>query len=77
MNHLVKLITNDDGDETLDDSWHLVDPTMEQGPAVFCTAEFFGLGESSCTYEEKSVSKGGITCPHCLKKLRILKSVKL
>lgn len=76
MNKLVKLITNDDGDEEAP-FWHLVDPANDMGPATLCTGEFFGAGESSCTYEVKAVKRGGITCPNCLGKLRTYKAVRL
>ncbi len=77
MNHLVKITVNDDGDETLDTSWHLVDPTNRQGDATFCTQEFFGIGESACKFETKTVNRGGITCPACLIKIRTIKAIKI
>ena len=78
MNDLVRLITDDDCDPKNDaDVWNLVDPSNEQGPAALCTQEFFGLGESNCEYETKQAKRGGITCPECLRKLKLLKEVKL
>lgn len=77
MNRLVKIIRDDDGDLTGDNSWHLVDPGNEQGQATLCTCEFFGAGESSVEFETKDAARGGITCPRCLDKLRTYKAVKL
>lgn len=78
MNTLVRIITNDDGDETNNPlDWHLQDPCNWQGAATLCTGEFYGIGESACTYEEKHVIRGGITCKQCLKAIKGYKSVKL
>lgn len=77
MHSLVKILSGDDGDEYADPKWCLVDPANDQGTATFCTAEFFGLGESACRYETKETERGGITCPGCLRKLKKLKAVRL
>lgn len=77
LNELVKIIRSDDGDLTENDSWHLVDPTNDQGPAALCTQEFFGFGESMVEFETKTAKRGGVTCPECLKKIRLMKAVKL
>jgi len=78
MNTLIRLHTHDDGSEhDLAEYWHLADPTNSQGPAILCTQEYYGYGESGCKYDFKIVKKGGITCPDCLEKLKILKGVKL
>lgn len=77
MNELVKIIRDDDGKLTENDSWHLVDPTNDQGPAALCTQEFFGFGESLVEFETKASSRGGVTCPLCLKKIRTMKAIKL
>jgi len=79
MNSLVKLLTDDDGDpvDKEDQRWHLVDPCNRGGRATLCTGEFFGLGESQCEYEEKTAERGGITCQHCVQKLKAYKAVRL
>lgn len=78
MNELVRIIKDDDGGLKDDPNvWHLVDPSNNQGPAALCTQEFFGLGESGCEFETKQTKRGGITCPECLRKIKILKSVPL
>ncbi len=76
MNKLVKLLTNDDGQKQ-EPLWHLIDPANETGPSTLCSGEFFGYGESSCTYELKSVKRGGITCLKCTGKLKTYKAVRL
>jgi hypothetical protein len=77
MNDLVRIITDDDEFPKSDAHvWHLVDPTNDQGPAALCTREFFGLGESICTFETKK-SERGITCPECIRKIKLIKAVKL
>ena len=77
-NHLVMLLTGDDPSEVKENPmWCLVDPGNHQGAATLCTNEFFGIGESGCEYKQKSTSRGGITCPKCLEKLKLYKSIKL
>ena len=76
MNQLVKVISDDDG-ETIDEPvWHLVHPEASD-PATLCTMEYFGYGQSDVVYEEKTVMRGGITCPNCIDFVKALKSVKL
>lgn len=77
MNALVRITVDDDGHQTKNNDWHLVDPGNEQGPAALCTQEFFGAGESDCEYEERVAARGGITCPDCLRKLKTYKAVRL
>lgn len=78
-NHLVKIINRDDGSESGDDSWHLVDPSYPTGgAATLCTQEFFGIGESGgVIFEEKQICRGGITCDRCLDIVKMIKRVKL
>ena len=76
-NQLVKLITNDDGAVIDTPYWHLVSPVFQADPSLLCTGEFFGEGQSGCEYEEKTVIKGGVTCPQCLRIIKEIKSVKL
>ncbi len=77
MNTLVRIIQDDDGAETFNQDWHLVDPVNNQGPAALCTQEFYGFGESDCVFEEKTVERGGVTCENCLRRIRIYKAIKL
>ena len=78
MNFLVRIIHDDDGNLKPDhQDWHLVDPGNPQGNATLCTSEFFGSGESACTFKIKQAKRGGITCRVCLQKLKIYKAVKL
>jgi len=77
MHSLVKITSDDDGDEKPDPQWCLVDPSNFSGPAALCTQEYFGDGESSCVYETKEVRRAGITCRLCLEKLKLMKAIKL
>ena len=78
MNQLVRVITNDDGDEPIHpNDWHFVDIANFQGDAVLCTGEYFGIGESNVVYETKELLRGGITCKKCLEAIKLYKSVKL
>lgn len=77
MNNLVMLLSDDDTDLYENPVWCLVDPANAGGPATLCTGEYFGLGESFCTYKRKSVKKGGITCPRCIAALKAYKSIRL
>lgn len=77
MNHLVKILSSDDGEprEPEYQYWHYV--WNQNGTQTFCQHEYFGFGESGCEYEEKSVKRGGITCPECLAKIKMIKAIKL
>jgi hypothetical protein len=78
MNRLVRIIVDDDGDNTKNAAWHLVDPANDLGDAALCTAEFFGEGESAnVQFEEKTAVRGGITCTDCLRKIKAIKAVRL
>ena len=77
MHELVKIFSDDDGITVDNPVWHLVDPTNKGGPASLCQAEYFGEGESACTYETKVVTRGGITCKSCLDDIKTIKAIKL
>ena len=72
-NNVVRIIVDEYGVKQRK-KWCLIDPGNKQGSATLCTAEFFGLGESSCVYETKI---GNITCHNCIEKIRIYKSIKI
>ena len=79
MPDLVKILSDNKG-EVRDEYllfWHLVDPCNPLGNATLCEGEFFVYGESGCEYDIKSTNKGGITCPMCLKYLKIYRAIKL
>lgn len=73
---IVKLITDDDGDLTNDSRWHYV-VSFDGADRTLCTLHVFGFGESEAEYKEKTVSKGGITCPACLGIIKEFKAIKL
>jgi len=73
---VVKILTNDDGDEYENPQWHL-SWDFDGSDRTFCGGEVYGLGESIATYKSKSVEKGGITCGRCLAFIKQIKSVKL
>jgi hypothetical protein len=75
MNHLVKLITNEDGDPC-PPLWHLAG-CVGGSNAVLCTGEVYGEGEGAAVTETKSVKRGGITCNACISQIREIKSVRL
>ena len=78
MNHLVQIISNDDGDFTPTDKlgWCLA-VFSGGGYNTLCTGEFFGDGEGIATYKEKHTKRGGITCPKCLSMIKDFKAIKL
>lgn len=77
MHTIVRLITDDDGEANPDAKlWHLVDPGMRNGEAALCTGEYFGEGEQAVGVQ-KTVKRGGITCPLCLDKLKDYKAIRL
>lgn len=73
---LVRIIIDEDGEETHNDNWHLVD-VSDAAPRTLCSGEVFGYGEGNAVYTTKSVARGGITCPKCLGKLKEYKAIKL
>lgn len=77
MNHLVKILSDNAGEIRDKDFqyWHFV--SNKGGSQTLCEGEFFGYGESGCEFEEKSVERGGITCPKCLEFIKEIKSIKL
>lgn len=77
MNEVVRLTINEDGDETGDDLWHLVDPCSMDSPRTLCTGEVFGIGEGNARGTVKIVKRGGVTCPHCMQKILEYKRIKL
>lgn len=75
-NQLVRIIEDEDGEATNNDSWHLaVQP--DSSPRTLCTGEAFGGSEGAAVYETKSVKRGGITCPKCLEIIKQFKAIKL
>lgn len=78
MNHLVKILSDDNGEarENHLQYWHYID-TVCGDPCTLCESEFFGLGQSGCEYEVKQTKRGGITCPTCLRRINIIKAIKL
>lgn len=71
MNHLVKIIVNEDGEREVNPKWHLINP-FGDSIRTLCTGEAFDCGE----YEFKD-SERGITCEGCKKMIRFIKSIKL
>jgi len=76
MHELVKLLTDDDREVYHNPQWHIIDD-FGSDPATLCTGEYFGEGQSECTYELKVVKRGGVTCQACLAKAKWLKSFRL
>lgn len=72
--HLVKMITDDDGEKHTSNHWHLV-VNNDATDRTCCTGECFGLGEGSAVYKEKFTGK--ITCPNCIKIIKWYKAIKL
>lgn len=75
-NSLVRFTADDDGEVIEKPVWHLVDITCGD-PCSLCTQEYYGYGQSDVVYEEKTVSRGGITCPLCLERIKIMKGIRL
>jgi len=75
MHNLVKFITDDDG-EPMPPLWHYPLVIGDANRAL-CNGHVFGEGESGAKYEVKQVQRGGITCPECLKIIKMFKRIKL
>lgn len=75
MNHLVKILFDEDGTKQESPKWHLATPFGDAYRTV-CTGEVFGFGEGSVIFKEKIATKG-ITCSDCKDMVEWFKSVKL
>ncbi|MGL4349481.1 MAG: hypothetical protein ACRCT2_02680 [Plesiomonas shigelloides] len=75
-NHVVKITQSEFGESPNADCWHLVSPITSE-PATLCGGEYFGVGLSDAEYKEKTVERGGVTCPECLRIIKFMKAVKL
>lgn len=76
MGHTLVKITSPDSfadDSIIDGYWHLLSATYGDDQ-MFCSGCFLvdGMG-----YQEKIVERGGITCPDCLRLIKVYKDVKL
>ena len=79
MNHLIRILTSDDGeiyDEDFAKLWHVA---IESAgcTGTLCGGEVVGYGNSACEYKYKAVKRGGITCDKCIEVLKSIKGVKL
>lgn len=77
MNHLVKLVQDEDGpihDE--DRCWCLI---HNQGgsPATLCSGQVYGDGEGNARGVEKRVKRGGLTCEDCIAAIEQIKAYRL
>ena len=75
MNNLIKRMSDDDGVGIDNDHWHLYAPAVEVN-RILCTGEAMDE-DSEIVIKEKSVMRGGITCPKCLELIKTLKKVRL
>ncbi len=73
MNHCVKITRDDDGNKILYAKWCYV-IQKAGGSMALCSGQFFGMGESSCEYKERS---GKITCPDCIEEIKRYQRIKL
>ncbi len=76
MPFLVKRITNDDGDDCLDDRWHLMDLGDNDCDRVLCTGEAYDAC-SDLVLEHKETKRGGITCSKCLNTVKAYKAIRI
>jgi len=78
MTHkVVKIITDDYGEQKKNKNvWHL--SILSCGdPCTLCEGEFYGMGQSNCTYKEKIVKSNGVTCIECLKHIDYFKRLNV
>lgn len=76
MNHLVKIIKDEDKFKIDNPKWCLV-VFAAGSPMALCSGQVFGEGEGDAVYKEKWIKQGGITCPKCLTQIMFFKSIKL
>lgn len=75
MHTLVKLITDDSGEEYENPTWHAINP-FNDSHRTLCEGHVYGFGESHAIFEIKRVERG-VPCPKCQAILRYFKSIKL
>lgn len=73
--HLIKLITNDDGEEIQNPKWHITQP-FGDSDRTLCSGEAYGLGESGAIFEGKFGSLKDCDCPKCLEIVSWFKKLK-
>jgi len=73
---IVKILSGDDLEERENPVSCLVIERCGD-KSTFCHGEYFGYGASACKFEFKTVEKGGITCPDCLKRIKAIKDIDL
>lgn len=76
MAHELVMLLTDDDTIPVEPRWHWID-TNGSDPSTLCTQEYFGTGQSECTYKLKQVKRGGITCGDCMAILKEHKAVAL
>jgi hypothetical protein len=74
---VVKILYDEDSVKCETPKWHLVEWVFGDSPRTACTGEVFGYGEGSAIYKEKSVLKGGVTCPNCLEIIKWYKGLNI
>ncbi|NVP01888.1 hypothetical protein HWA77_16865 [Photobacterium damselae subsp. damselae] len=78
-NQLVKIIKTDDGEfiPKDDQRWCLIDPRpIADTIRCLCTQDALDI-DSNAEWENKRVTRGGITCDKCLAIIKEYKAVKL
>ncbi len=75
MNELVMITVDEDGSEV--ESPMVPCGLCQRRPRYVCDGQFFGEGQGCAEFKLKEVKRGGITCPHCLKKIKAIKAVRL
>lgn len=77
MNDLVMIFTDHTGMIVDEPLWHLVDMIAGE-PSTICTMQPVSTQiYRQMLIDEKSVKRGGITCPDCLAVVKHMKAVKL
>lgn len=75
MHTIVKILDFETGIPDSKPKWHL-SYDYDDADRAFCNGQVYGYGESEVRFETKKVEKGGITCSHCLKMIKEIKSIK-
>lgn len=78
MSHFIyKRLTDDDGHDCDDPTWHIMSRDSSSDTSRFCcTGEAYDP-DSGLLLEKKWVKRGGITCNACLTTIKSYKQIKL
>lgn len=73
---LVKIISDDDGTIIDNPKWCFAVPAnFSDGERALCSGQVFGEGEGAAVFKRKD--KGKVTCPNCIRWIKMIGSADI